>query len=51
MDQMKDESITDFAERLYDAYKRSHPWIRPNWKDLHEEFREVWYQVAVEARK
>jgi hypothetical protein len=47
----KNESITDLAQRLYGVYQRAHPWIRPKWEKLEEEFREIWYQVAVEARK
>jgi hypothetical protein len=47
----KDESITDLAQRLYATYQAAHPWGRQNWSKLDEEFKEIWYQVAVEARK
>jgi hypothetical protein len=50
---MIDDSITTLAQRLYDAYRRAHPWGlgKPGWEKLEEEFREIWYRVAVEARK
>lgn len=45
------EQITTLAKRLYEVYRKAHPWIRAEWNKMDEEFREVWYAVAVEARK
>ena len=47
----KEEPITDLAERLYKIYRQTHPWTRLEWSKLEPEFKEIWYQVAVEARK
>jgi hypothetical protein len=48
-----EESITSLAQRLYDVYRGAHPYGigKPRWEKLGEEFREIWYAVAVEARK